>query len=38
VLGVPTIYARGYYWFHDTRERTRGLSLGYSKASGSYWR
>ena len=38
VLGVPTIFAHGSYWFHDRRERARGVSMGYHWASGGYWR
>jgi hypothetical protein len=38
ILGVPTIRARGSNWFHDARERDRGLSLGFRWASGSLWK
>jgi hypothetical protein len=38
ILGVPLIFAGGSFWFHDARDRSRGLSFGFQWASGDYWR
>lgn len=37
VLGVPLIYAHGFFWFHDAQERARAESFGYRWASGAHW-
>lgn len=37
ILGVPLIFARGSFWFHDARYRSRGLSFGFRWASSDYW-